>query len=313
MPALSGVFGGLSLWPASLRANANQDRALRWGRTTMSKPTFNSIVFNLAGGAVLLIVGGYMIASFFKSGIVQQCSMRYPAGQQFALDAEQGRPLTPIELQARAGLREWGILQNTKILPSDGVAGGNALNVLLATTGNEDRVDENGIGFVWPVAAMAGAQSACLSYSVYLPDGFEFKTAGILPGLYGGSDVVDIDSQQPGSGFATRVGWAPGGDVGVEVRSPSTQGYWQGAATVTTWSTGRWLAIEQEVKLNTPGQDDGIVRMWANGRLVVQNLGVNLRTQDQTTLTGVVSDIGYARGKGEPAIIRVSPFIVQWQ
>lgn len=279
----------------------------------MSKPSMNSILFNLAGGAALLTVGGYIVLSFFNSGKVETCSLRYPAGQQFALDSEHGTPLTPIELQARAGLREWGILQNARIVPEPYAAGGKVLEVNLEKTENELRADENGIGFAWPVRAMEGAQSGCLSYSVLLPPGFEFKTAGYLPGLYGARDITDIDAEQPGDGFAVRVSWGQAGDVGLEVRAPSTQGYWQGTKQVTRWPLGRWLNIEQEITLNTPGQDDGIMRLWVDGVLRVENLGVNLRAKDNSRLTGVISDIGYARGSSDPVAIKVSPFVVQWQ
>jgi isochorismate hydrolase len=71
--------------------------------------------------------------------------------------------------------------------------------------------------------------------------------------------------------------------------------------------------VEQEVKLNTPGQDDGVLRMWVDGQLKVQNLGTNLRGRPETALTGVVSDIGYARGSSDAVAIKVSPFMVQSQ
>lgn len=279
----------------------------------MGKASLNSIVFNLAGVAALAIVGGYVVTSQFKSGSVEQCSLRYPAGQQFVLDSEHGKPLTPEELQARAGLREWGVLRNARVVENDTAPGAKVLDVALARTDNEDQTDENGIGFVWPVVAMHGARSACLSYSVFLPKGFEFKIAGYLPGLFGATDLADLDAPKPGSGFAARVGWAPGGDAGIEVRSPTTEGYWQGAKALSTWPTGRWLAVEQEVQINTPDQADGILRLWVNGNLIVQNLGVTLRNGSDSGFSGVVADVGYARGASDPANVKISPFIVQWQ
>lgn len=279
----------------------------------MSKHSMNSIMFNLAGGAILLIVGGYVINSYFTSEKVERCSLRYPAGQLFALDGQKGNPLTPIELQARTGLREWGVLKNAKIGDDPDVQGGHVLEVSLTRTENENRADENGIGFVWPVQDMQGAKSACLSFQVQLPEGFEFKAAGYLPGLYGAKDVTDLDSEQPSEGFAARVSWAQAGDVGVEVRSPASAGYWQGTPHVMRWPLGRWLSVEQEVKLNTPGQDDGVIRMWVDGALKVENLSANLRMRADSSLTGVVSDIGYARGSSDPAVVKLSPFVVQWQ
>ncbi len=277
------------------------------------KTSLNSILFNLAGGAILLTVVGYAVMSFFTSGVVEPCSARFPVGQQFAFDSEAGAALTPVELQARAGLREWGILQNAQIVAEPYAQGGKVLEVSLARTDNELRSDENGIGFVWPLAALNSAQSVCLSYHVMLPEGFEFKTAGYLPGVYGMKDLSELDAAELGEGFAARVGWGQSGDIGLEVRSPTSNGYWEGTRSVSRWPLGRWLLVEQEIKLNTPGQDDGIMRMWVDGQIKIQNLGTNLRTKPETTLTGVVSDIGYARGASDPVAIKVSPFMLQWQ
>jgi hypothetical protein len=39
---------------------------------------------------------------------------------------------------------------------------------------------------------------------------------------------------------------------------------------------GRWYCIETEVKLNTPGKSDGELRIWVDGRLFAQKMGMNL-------------------------------------
>ena len=75
-----------------------------------------AIVFNLSGGAILITVFAYMGFAFFHTDIIAPCTARYPAGKQFALDSQRGNLLTPIELQGRAGTREWGILKNAQIL-----------------------------------------------------------------------------------------------------------------------------------------------------------------------------------------------------
>ncbi len=43
------------------------------------------------------------------------CSARYPAPMRFALNTSDGKLLSPIELQARVGLNEWGINENAKV------------------------------------------------------------------------------------------------------------------------------------------------------------------------------------------------------
>ena len=275
---------------------------------------FNSIIFNLAGVAVMLTAGGYMVMSFLLTPRVEVCTKRYAPGQQFVYDSIKGKPLTPIDLQARSGSREWGLLQNAKIVKGDDGAPGSILEVSLAATGNEDKIDQNGVGFIWPVSDLAKASAGCLSYSAYLPAKFDFKDAGFLPGLYGAADVTQIDEIKPEAAFVARMGWATGGDLGVELRLPGEQGgYWQGASRRTTWGTGRWVRVEQEVKLNTQGSQDGLLRVWIDGYLTIDKAGIDYRRGSDAVFSGIVSDIGYQHSASTVAALRLSPFTIQWQ
>ena len=283
----------------------------------MKQQKLESILFNLAGGFVVLTVVGYIASAELRGKVVQQCSARMQPGQQFSLENGKGQLLSPIELQAQSGSREWGVLNNTRNIKAAGAPLGKAIEVNIKATGNEDQADQNGLGFVWPVNALAKANSACLSYSAFLPGGFKFPEPGYLPGLFAGSDLNTLDQIPPVGGAVARMGWVSGGELGVEVRAPGTNGYWVGASNLsganTYWPTGRWVAIEQEVKLNTPGKTDGLVRVWVDGELKVEALELDLRGSDHFALSGVVSDIGYARTASDAVAIQVSPFIVQWQ
>ena len=44
-----------------------------------------------------------------------------------------------------------------------------------------------------------------------------------------------------------------------------------------TLPKGRWVRIEQELVLNTPGQADGIARLWLDGDLKAEGTGLKLR------------------------------------
>jgi hypothetical protein len=278
-----------------------------------SSNSFNSIAFNVVGAAILLVVVGYMGVSYVTTPAVQRCTTRYPSGQLFALSTAEGRAMSPVELQGRTGNREWGLLKNAKVLPAAKGGGTAVLEVSLATTENEDLVNQNGVGFTWSVPAANKSSSACLSYSVLLPKGFAFNEAGYLPGLYGANDIDQIDVLKPEEGFATRMAWAEAGDLGVDVRVPSAGGHFEGARSKTLWETGRWTKVEQEVKLNTPGKEDGILRIWIDGALTINRQGIVFRMTPETGINGVVADIGYARTLSDVVEVGVSPFIVQWQ
>jgi hypothetical protein len=273
----------------------------------------NAILFNVSGAAVLLTVAGYMSYAFFHTEAATPCTARYPAGVQFAFDDHAGNVLTPIELQGRVGSREWGVLKNANIVRSKDNPGGASLEVAMAPAGDDDIPGRSGVGFAWPTAELAQAQSACLSYSVFMPGTFAFSEPGHLPGLYAASDVGELDETKPEDGFAARLGWHRGGTAGVDVRAAGAEESWQGAVSGNKWPKGRWVPVEQEVILKSPaGGKTGTIRMWIDGKLQVENASVPLGSDSK--LSGVVADIGYTRAaESEPDTLRLSPFVVQWQ
>ena len=278
----------------------------------MKRQQLESVVFNLAGGFIILTVIGYMVTTHFKSQVVPNCSARFAPGQQFSLENSKGNLLSPIELQAQSGSREWGVLNNIQVVKAADAPLGKALVVSLKPTGSEDRPDQNGLGYSWLVGSLAKAHAACLSYSAFIPKGFKFAEPGYLPGLFGGSEAGALDQAQPVGGAVARMGWVEGGELGAEVRTPSSNGFWIGASH-TYWPTGHWVAIEQEINLGTVGKSNGVVRVWVDGDLKIDSRDIDLLGSDHFALSGVVSDIGYARTASEPANIKVSPFVVQWQ
>ena len=279
----------------------------------MKKLNAQSFIFNIAGGVMLVTVVGYMVKEQIKGHTVQRCSERYAAGEQFALQNGRGDLLSAIELQARSGSREWGILKNTKVVKASGAPLGRALQVSLTSTQNEDQADQNGLGYVWPVASMSNSKSACLNYSVMIPRSFKFTEPGYLPGLFAGNSATALDQHPSVGGMVARMGWVQAGELGVELRAPAIPGAWLGGLSTVEWPTGRWVSVEQEVRLNTPGKADGVVRVWIDGSLRVEDAALDLRGSDQFALSGVVSDIGYAHTASVPADFQVSPFVVQWQ
>jgi len=43
-----------------------------------------------------------------------------------------------------------------------------------------------------------------------------------------------------------------------------------------TFARGRWYAVETEIKLNTPGQSDGLLRIWIDGKLIAEKTQMNI-------------------------------------
>jgi hypothetical protein len=50
-------------------------------------------------------------------------------------------------------------------------------------------------------------------------------------------------------------------------------------------SSTAWDQVEAEIKMNTPGQSDGILRLWVNGTLYVERLNLQLRGPAPTSVS----------------------------
>lgn len=275
----------------------------------MSKFNTNAILFNLGGASVLVFVAGYMASGLFEDAKVAKCSKRFPAGVQYALDGTNGAALSTIEMQARAGMRAWGMLENAKVVQSNDATGPKRLDVKLAPARSEDDEHQNGIGFIWPVASLQGAQSACLSYSLMIPQDLTFSEPVRLPGLTGFDASADAAAQS----LMAHIGWSSSGELGVEIRTPTTADGWLSASKTTVWPRGRWVQVDQEVVMNEPGQSNGAVRVWIDGDLRVESLDLNMRPTADMKFIGVVADTGYIRREGAVATVSMTPFMVQWQ
>ncbi|MDG4576623.1 MAG: hypothetical protein P9C36_12535 [Defluviicoccus sp.] len=151
-----------------------------------------------------------------------------------------------------------------------------------------------GAQFYAPLLAGSEATAACLGYRVRFEDGFAFARGGKLPGLFGseGAPVTTASGCRPvhdQAGFSARLMWRSGGRGEVYAYTQNKtarcgeslgRGNW-------TYATGPWIAIEEEVILNTPGHDDGRVRVWIDGRLVLDQGGLVYRSGPAVHIQGL--------------------------
>jgi len=281
----------------------------------MNKPATYNLIFNAIGALVGLVVVGYVVYSAVLTESVPSCTESYPTPTRLALKAHDGTLLSPIELQARGGLREWGVTSNAKVVDDPKAPGGAALQVQLANVAvNETSNDRpaNGVYFRWTPTGMATAKSACLSYRVWLPEGFEFSPGGILPGLFGGIPAAEAEQISEQTSLGSRIQWRRDGEGNLDV-AMSGSSFRQVNQPGFALRPGSWTRIDQEIVLNTPGTADGEARMWVDGSLKAEALKLQLRATESERIAGVLADIGYVRAPAKPGMLRLSPFDLSWR
>lgn len=278
----------------------------------MQNPKHLNLLINVGAALVGLIVVGYVLYSELHTEAEAPCSARYQA-TRFSLQNAAGKPLTRAELQARAGLRESGIVDNASVVPVEGGPAPEALEVKLRKMpahANSDNASPNGIDFRWTPPGLTGATATCLAYSVWLDDKFAFGGGGQLPGVFGGvpaapgkrsaTDQLTVTPQWDGNGYPAILA----------VRETE---HHRMSGTNIVLPTNRWIKIELETVLNTPGMADGAARMWIDGDLTVKDTAITLRHDDKEKLSGVLAAASYRLVPPVPGTLRLSHFEIGWR
>ncbi|NJN86911.1 MAG: polysaccharide lyase [Leptolyngbyaceae cyanobacterium SL_7_1] len=109
-----------------------------------------------------------------------------------------------------------------------------------------------------------------------------------MPGIYGGNAPSGGKIPNGTDGFSTRFMWRSGGKGEVYAYLPTSTSYGTSIGN-GAWSfkTGVWHRLEQQVVLNNPGQDNGMIRVWLDGNQVWQQTGLRFRTADSLKINGI--------------------------
>jgi hypothetical protein len=282
------------------------------------------LLYSVAGGVAVFLTIVFAARSVLIPNQMPMCSERYARANTLPYSGQSGALLTPIQLQSQLFERDWGLAANSRIVKDRGTPAAVAMEVNLPEGGSAGGTADNpvsGVGFKWTPSFIEQAESACVTYSVWLPSDFKFGSGGVLPGLYGGSPNGEpVNGAKPF--FATRVKWLKDGKVGLNFTGPGRP---RGVDVVSkdSWfemPRGRWVAIEQEVVLNNPGKKNGVMRLWVDGSLQIERPGIEYRREPEAGFAGVWADTYYTSLRSvdwapAPATtqVRLTPMVVRWQ
>lgn len=294
-------------------------------------PSRNAILFN---GAAILIGGAsliYALKSSLISTDAEQCSARYHQGTRMSFE-RGGAPLSADDLQSRLAGTDWGISERAKIIKTNSSSAPPlAMQIDMTGAKADDGKDDNGkegVGFAWNPRSLGQVNAACLSYSIFLPEGFDFGSGGRLPGLMGqriGANAeADTREQSPrvqgndDGVFSARLAWRETGTGDIyALLAGSAEGRSLGNNRSGFYLTrGRWVQVEQEIDLNDAERKNGILRVWLDGSLRYEKQNVAFRDSDKGKITGVMAEF-VPVGRDVPVTakdqkILMSPFEVRW-
>jgi hypothetical protein len=115
--------------------------------------------------------------------------------------------------------------------------------------------------------------------------------------------------------------WLQDGKLGVQPTTSSSERakYDTVDKDWLTLERGKWINVEQEVRLNDPGARNGHLRIWVDGKLRMDRRQVMFRESDTTRFEGVAVDVHYAdtamtwQAAPNATEVRVSPLIIRWK
>jgi hypothetical protein len=280
----------------------------------MAMPSTKVILFNAAASLVAIgaVVG--VVRTWIAPSSLRACSERYATSMVFPLEGD-GAVLTATDIQARTGGRDAGLLENLDVVRLKNAPVPIAMSVQLpkgSAAPSSSVVPKGGVSFAWQPRSLKDKSTVCLSYQVLLPSDFDFHLGGALPGILGQAD-------QSNDRFLVRVGWHQGGAISatnfVTRDGKKFKQLADGKGHVIP--RGRWVRLDQEVILNAPEQENGILRVWVDGSLAIDKADVAYRVKPEITLAGVAADFFYsgedvsARAPAD-AKVWLSPFEIRW-
>ncbi len=289
------------------------------------------VVFTLS----LLLALTFLVETKSRAGVLDKarpdparlsCSQTYQSGtqlfspemvQKILADPEQLAP----SIKTISNKRYWGLASNLQLKARPEAPSPYVLEIAIpkgAINPGNKLAPRGGAGYHWTPLMPATTRSACLSYFLWFPPDFDFVKGGKLPGIFGGLGPSGGKKVTGTNGFSTRYMWRRKGDgevyayiIGNDRRGISLErGAWR-------FPRGKWTRLEQEVVLNTPGKQDGVVRVWVNGKLRMEKTGLVYRTTPDVTISGVMAHVFF--GGKDPSwastkdtIVRMTPFDLRW-
>jgi hypothetical protein len=282
----------------------------------MTNSTRVALTYAMAG---ILVIGAafVLVPPMFAPATATPCGERYANSTLFRLERD-GAVVTLDEIRARVGeSRALGLSENVEIVkPADPRIPAAMQVSLRGNSGaSTSSAASGGVAFPWQPHSVRTGTASCLTYNVFFIGDFEFQNGGTLPGIEG-SDR----SQTSQDHFAGNLVWHEDGWIGVQLAVASgDQSESAGLeARNFTFPRGRWIRVDQEVVLNTPGASDGALRVWIDEALAIERTDIAFRNKVDVGFDGVAANVFYGAVGAvawapSETTIWISPLELSWR
>ena len=141
-------------------------------------------------------------------------------------------------------------------------------------------------GVQWQMPLGDSYDELYLSYRLRFSEGFDFVLGGKLPGLVGGTSPTGCVADD--TGFSARGMWRSDGEAVQYMYWPDKVAAcgddypYTNANGMVQFQPGVWHTVQSRIKINTPGQPDGVLQAWLDGELVLDVQDFVYRLADGT-------------------------------
>lgn len=259
----------------------------------------------------LLVVGRSMLTP----SSAQPCGERLPNGTVFSLE-RNGTLLTGPDIVDRAGPGSIGVVENVEVMRPRDTTVPAAMQIELRTKPSRNAASSKaGMAFPWQPRSVQDQAAACLSYKAFFYADLDFQGGGVLPGLQGVDQTGRTQDR-----FAANLAWRQDGEPGVSLaitKDGETQ-ILSAESKGVAFPKADWIKIDQEVILNEPGQDDGVLRVWIDGSLVIEQTNLSFRSKADVMLSGAAANVSYGAADAmawAPSDTRIwiSSLLISWR
>lgn len=123
-----------------------------------------------------------------------------------------------------------------------------------------------------------------LTYRLCFESGFDFKLGGKLPGLTsGGSTYTGAKLPKKGDGWSARFMWRNEGQAVLYLYYIDMPGKYGEDLPLegVTFTPNRWYQLTEHIRVNTPGNKDGLIEVWSGVTKVLSKSDLRLRVGEK--------------------------------